>query len=681
MYKYFLNSLFFSFFIISSVFGTQADLLKTSDINKIMQQIFSQHVDQKEISISIIQNSIKNYLDQFDPERFYLLESEASTYLRLPQDRLLTIEREYEKGHYPVYEDLNQLFQKAISRSRSYRAVLELENEALFKEAKQLKARITPSQTFADSEKELKQRLRNSMVSFLRDEIHRYGAENIEKNLAEVLAVYEKAQRSFEDGYNYRSNSGEMLSDAQRENLFSLHVLKALAKSLDAHTTIYNPEEAYDMKVRLEKGFEGIGVVFQKDGDGIIISNIVKNGPAAKSGQILVKDEVIEVNGIPIKDMPFDKLIEQVRTHDSITLVLSRKVKNADTSQVTVTLKREPIMMDEGRVEVSHENFGNGIIGKITLHSFYQNDQGITSEKDVRDAIEQLDREGNLRGLVLDLRENSGGFLSQAVKVAGLFITNGVVVISKYANGEEKLYRDMDGSTAYNGPLLVLTSRATASAAEIVAQALQDYGVALVVGDDQTYGKGTIQSQTVTDKESAASYFKVTVGKYYTPSGKTPQLHGVKADIVVPGPFAKAQIGEEYLEYAIRQDDQIPAVFSDKLADIDPSLRNWYLKYYMPSLQHQTLIWKELSPILSKNSAWRIAHNKNYQLFFKRLDEKGTALDVEDEESGIAKNFGSGDLQMAEAVNIIKDMIYLQSKVRHNEYMVGSEEPFPKLAK
>src|SRR5690606_836656 len=163
------------------------------------------------------------------------------------------------------------------------------------------------------------------------------------------------------------------------------------------------------------------------------------------------------------------------------------------------------------------------IIGKITLNSFYQGDNGVNSENDVRDAIKKLDKMGNLRGLILDLRENSGGFLTQAVKVAGLFITNGVIVVSKYFNGEEHFYRDMDGKVSYTGPLVILTSKATASAAEIVAQALQDYGTALIVGDEHTYGKGTIQSQTVTENQGAA-FFKVTVGKYYTVSGKTPQI-------------------------------------------------------------------------------------------------------------------------------------------------------------
>lgn len=263
----------------------------------------------------------------------------------------------------------------------------------------------------------------------------------------------------------------------------------------------------------------------------------------------------------------------------------------------------------------------------------------------------------------MDLRSNSGGFLSQAVKVAGLFITNGVIVISKYANGDERFYRDVDGKIAYDGPLIVLTSKATASAAEIVAQALQDYGVALVVGDEHTYGKGTIQTQTVTDNQSA-SYFKVTVGKYYTVSGHTPQKEGVKADVVVPSHWNREEIGESYTIDPVAA-DMIPPAYDDQLADVSKDVRSWYLKYYTPTVQHRTDQWRGLLPTLRKNSEYRIAHNKNYQFYLKGgQDHSNSEEEADEEEWNTAKKnktYGEDDLQINEAVNILKDMILLHS--------------------
>ena len=205
-----------------------------------------------------------------------------------------------------------------------------------------------------------------------------------------------------------------------------------------------------------------------------------------------------------------------------------------------------------GRRQYSFERYADGIIGKINLPSFYESAEGLSCEADLKAALRDLRKQGDLKGLVVDLRENSGGFLHQAVKVAGLFVSSGIIVISKYAHGETQYLRDIDGKSYYSGPLVLLTSRGSASAAEIVAQALQDYGTVLIVGDDRTYGKGTIQYQTVTDV-SAATFFKVTVGRYYTVSGRTTQIEGVIADIQVPTYYSALAIGERYLQYPLEK--------------------------------------------------------------------------------------------------------------------------------
>ncbi|MBA3816020.1 MAG: carboxy terminal-processing peptidase, partial [Parachlamydiaceae bacterium] len=228
-------------------------------------------------------------------------------------------------------------------------------------------------------------------------------------------------------------------------------------------------------------------------------------------------------------------------------------------------------------------------------------------------------------------------------------------VVSKYFNGEEHYYRDMDGKISYDGPLIILTSKVTASAAEIVAQTLQDYGVAIIVGDVRTYGKGTIQSQTVTDNQGAA-YFKVTVGKYYTVSGKTPQIQGVKADVVVPSQFVHDSIGEEYLEYALKP-DMIAASFEDSLTDVPATLKSWYLRYYTPTMQHQKHLWQSMIPELKKNSQFRIANNKNYQDFLMGSSARSLP----------SRRASVEDLQMTEAVNVAKDMVNLKVKQRHGE--------------
>lgn len=503
---------------------------------------------------------------------------------------------------------------------------------------------------FAQNLDTLKERILENLGTYLQEQKSRLDKPQKEQ----ILMGYEARLREFENQYLYQDEKGEPLPKTEQENLFSIHVLKALASSLDSHTSFYKANEAFDIRVRLQKEFRGIGLVLKDAPNGVVVTHILKGGPADKSNLIKIGDVLIEVDGQSVVDHPFEKTMEMLHGEKNTQVKLT--FKRQGVGDVHVVLTRELIILNNDRVDIHSQPFGKGIIGMITLHSFYQGD-GLSSEKDVREAIEKLEKKGKLRGLILDLRENSGGFLSQAVKVAGLFITNGVIVISKYSNGEERIYRDVAGNRVYDGPLIVLTSKATASAAEIVAQALQDYGVALIVGDEHTYGKGTIQSQTVTDNNSS-SYFKVTVGKYYTVSGHTPQKEGVKADIVVPSHWNHEKIGESYLDSV--EPDSIPPSYDDKLQDIPQKERSWFLRYYLPTVQHPTNAWHNLLPTLKKNSEYRIAHNNNYQYFLTgKVPDDGETEDEDIETPEKSKSIGEDDLQMQEAVNILKDMIML----------------------
>lgn len=647
-----------------SLLSVEHELLKLTDVNKIMKQIMEQHIDKKAITASIIKNSFKVYIDQFDPDRVYLLESEVLPFLQMKDSNITQFIDQYEKSQFPEYMELNDVIQKAINRSRGIRTNLESNPNELFQKSngfisdgKEEWSDPNLKQSFAKNEKELINRITKGITRFIASERKRYGNEYVNQRQTQTIRLFEREARDHENQYLFVNDNGQKMSEAEKQHAFAMHVVKALASSLDAHTSVLNSTEAYDMRVRLEKEMQGIGIVLQPSSKGFIISQIVVASPAAKSGMVKVNDILLAVNGVQVQGMGLNEVMKMLRGKlgSSVSILLGRSVVdkegNVEEKLVPVSLTREEIAVDQDRARVGYQNYDGGIIGVIKLDSFYQGENGVTSENDVRAAIKKLDKQGKLRGLILDLRENSGGFLSQAVKVAGLFITNGVIVISKYFNGEEHFYRDMDGKTSYDGPLIVLTSKATASAAEIVAQALQDYGVAIIVGDEHTYGKGTIQSQTVTDNQ-ATTYFKVTVGKYYTVSGKTPQIQGVRADIVAPSQFAHENLGEEYLDYPLNQ-DIIPEAFDDKLADINPSLKPWYMRYYTPTLQLKKVFWQSILPQLKINSQERLSKNSDYLNFINGKTS--------------SKKVNPNNLQMKEAVEIMKDMITLQAKLRGNE--------------
>lgn len=670
-----LPSLVFCLCLMFTGLSAQQELLKASDINRVMQQIFVQHVAKKNMSNEILKHAFGIYIDQFDPYRTYLLEEEVAPYLQMSDSDLAQVMAQYRKQDFTAFAKLNSIIQKAIERQRNYRKEIEKDRIGLF----QLKASEDSNHIayedpdlkvpFAKNQDQLKERLRKRIAHFIYEEKRHFGDEAVMKNQDRTIEIYENHLNNHEDGYLFAGENGAALPAAQQENLFVIHVLKSLTASLDAHTTFYNNSEAYDLKVLLEKGFDGIGVVLQQSADGgLVITHLVKGGPAANSGEIQEKDRILSIDGKSISDLPFEKVMKLLRgERDSVVKLVLQRKEGESVKELEVALKRAPIAVDEDRVDVSSQPYANGIIGTISLHAFYQGANGINSETDVRNAIKELQKKGPLKGLILDLRDNSGGFLSQAVKVAGLFIKSGVIVISKYSDGKEQIYRDMGGKAFYKGPLIVLTSKATASAAEIVAQALQDYGVAIVVGDERTYGKGTIQSQTVTD-DKATSYFKVTVGKYYTVSGKTPQIRGVEADIVVPGPYAFDHIGEQFLEYSL-PNDTIKSEYKDDLADVDPGLRAWYLRYYLPTLQPKVNTWRHLLPSLKPLSAERMSSNHPYQEMIQewKLESNGGGAGVADKKPQ--------DYQLLEAQNILKDMIVLHARERA-PIATGGSQPF-----
>ncbi len=644
--------LILAFLLLSTVASAEQTLMKTDDIKHIMGEMLSQHVDQKEITAPVLERALQEYIDEFDPMRVYLLESEVNAILpknTAEQEALLV---QYNKNNFSKFNQIDTILQKSIARARQLRHEIMKQPDELLSIKPDLNARESEvKRPFATTESELKNRQKELFAEYLSAEEEKYGKNAVIKHEDKALEAIDKQLTFNENKYLYIDQKGQTLSPEQKDNIFATHILKALAHSLDVHSTFFSPSEANDMKARLEKDFKGIGIVIENTPTGIIISKIVKGSPAEKSGKMAPKDLLLKINGKDVSDAPLESIMEMLRDPSQPTVSLQIK-RMKDNQIVTVDLTKAVIPLDDERVTSSYIEYNGGILGTIVMNSFYQSENGVSSERDVKNAILELKKLGKLNGLILDFRENSGGFLIQAVKVAGLFITSGVIVISKYSNGEEKVYRDMDGKTTYDGPLIILTSRATASAAEIVAEALQDYGVAIIVGDDRTYGKGTIQTQTVTNNE-ATSLFKVTVGKYYTASGKTPQVRGVQADIVVPGRLEDKKVGEIYSDNPLSF-DTIPSEVKDDLFDVEPKLLPWYQHYYLPTVQEKKNTWHSMLSQLRKSSADRITKNQTYANYLK---EEGDWAP-----SSYREKNKKEDPQSLEAVNILKDMVRIHEE-------------------
>lgn len=652
-----LRRFLFPFFLFISLFLPlqRVDaLLTSSNVKEVMEQLFNYHVDKKEMTPIVLERSLKIYVKQFDPNHAYLLQQEVVPYLSPTEVVLQEMLVDYQNDRLTTFFSLNQLIQKSIVRARQWRAEWEKNPKKLVQAAVGLKGGPSQEKLFAATLDELKNKHYERFLRFLAFQMKELGPTAYAGKESKIVALCEKQMTLLENEYLGVDDHGRALTHEEHGHHVIQRMLKSLAHSLDAHSAYYSPEEAYAMKVQLEKGMCGIGVVLREGIEGITIQDILKGGPAEQS-TLQPGDTIVEVDGVSVEGFSFQRVLEVMRGKEGTRTVLGVVHYDSPNPRLRrVELTRAKIVLADKRVDISKEPFEDGFIGKITLHSFYEGEDGLSSEVDLKKAIDQLREEGPLYGLVLDMRENSGGFLSQAVKVSGLFISSGVVVISKYSDGSIKHYRTVDGKRHYDGPLVILISRGSASATEIVAQTLRDYGVALIVGDEQTYGKGTIQHQTVTSDRSQ-SFFKVTIGRYYTVSGKSTQIEGVKSDILVPTEYHFEEVGERYLEYPLPS-DEVPAAFDDTLVDIDPFSRKWFYKYYIPTLQAPDDKWISLIPLLQENSKRRLALSSAYQTFLK--EAKGKKISAEKADSR------SSDLQMEEAVHIVEDMIYLSNAGR-----------------
>jgi len=330
----------------------------------------------------------------------------------------------------------------------------------------------------------------------------------------------------------------------------------------------------------------GIGASLQSEDGYCKIREIVPGGPAARSGELKVGDRIVGVaheNGefTDLVDMPLPQAVEMIRGKKGTTVRLTIIPATAanDETRKTISLVRDEIKLEDQQakariIDLPGEKDGTQRIGVIDLPGFYGGERGgsaPSATKDVARLLKKLKQE-NVTGVVLDIRRNGGGSLDEAINLTGLFIPAGPVVQVRGSNGRIEVGTDDDGGILYDGPLVVLTSRFSASASEILAGALQDYGRAVIVGDPSTFGKGTVQTIMPLDRimqheglipAEDPGALKTTISKFYRPSGKSTQIAGVKSDIVLPSLTDLPEISEKGMQNPLAWDTVPSAVFTN----------------------------------------------------------------------------------------------------------------------
>lgn len=621
------------------------------EVTKKAKEIMKAHASHKELTPELAERILNLYIENLDSNKTYFIESDVQPWIHPSKGFLEKFVNDYNQSNFQTFYQIQDVFAKAIQRRRLLEKKIDYSKLPTHVSAKEFK-----DMQWVTSPEELSNRLLR--IRALQLETTAKMNEDMREKSMQRIAKY---RAKHED---------DMLAKDSKDYQYLVltNILKATASALDAHTAYYTPGEASQFMIAVQQRLFGIGAQLRDDINGLTVVKNVEGSPAALGKQLKVNDRIVAVNGEPIVGMDITDAVELIRGEANTPVVLTviRETKSPDGTKndekLDITIMRGEVVLKESRFKSSYEPYGDGVIAYLKLYSFYQDPES-SSATDLENEINKLKKDHHLKGLILDLRYNSGGLLVQAVSVTGLFITKGIVVSIKDENDRIQHLRDLDGTTAWDGPLIVLVNRYSASASEIVAQTLKDYGRAIVVGDDHTFGKGSYQTFTLTTDENELvnpkGEYKVTRGRYYTVSGQTPQLVGVMSDIVVPGPMSESEVGERFAKYPL-ENDHIKSNFNDDLSDIPILQREKIRKLYKFNLQEKLETYLPILPKLQENSSKRIASNLNYQNFLKELKKRDEEEDSS--ESELTENFGINDLQLDEAVAIMKDLILIMKE-------------------
>jgi len=632
-----VRSLLLSLFFLFSSLTAKAPALNPHDAKGKIGEILRAHACHHSLNKEIIKRSYCNMIEELDSLKLYFLESEVRAWLT-PEESLTTKTLEqYHAADFSEYQKIHQLMEKAIER----RSQLE----------KQIQPSVEPISPkafkdlgFAQSPEELLHRL--CQVKSLHIQTLTKLKEDPEKFFIKM-----NKRRLLHEAEIVGKNAKE------KEEIALTWAIKSIVSSLDSQTHYFTPKEAHQFLFFVDQRLFGIGATLRDNVTGLNVVEIIEGSPAHFQGKLKVGDTIIAVDQQSIMGMDISEAVELIRGPAGSSVKLTILKESEETYDLEIT--RGEIVVQERRLEKEIEPYGDGVIAILKLHSFYQ-DEKTASAKDVENALKEIRKDHLLKGVILDLRNNMGGRLPQAVAVAGAFMKPGIVVSVKDNTTLVHHLRTLEKTPLWEGPLVILMNKASASAAEIVAQSLQDYGRALVIGDKTSYGKGTFQTFTLTsaatNKVNPKGEYKVTRGLYYTVSGKSPQLHGVLSDIVVEGTLAYQDVGESFSKYPL-QPDEISPNFEDKMEDLTLFEKIQVDRIYDQAKQARLTQLKPYIGTLKANSNLRLTSNKSYQDYLDLIQRE--EIDEKNEE----KIFWS-DFQLEEGINVLKDLIFIEKTAK-----------------
>ena len=521
--------------------------LNCNDVRQLVGLYFKLHFEQHNFDDELSRRTLDNYLKAWDPGKVYFLKSDVEALEKKYATKLDDLIMDADCK--PIEEVVRLYTQRFDERQKLINTQVGAKHNFTLDEYMPIdRKKIEYATTTEEIAERWRQRVKFQLLQL------KTTMGDVEKAREKLLKRYRLAEKRHK----------ELTSD----DMYSAFI-NAFSSSLDPHSEYLPPEQLEDFRISTKLSLEGIGAVLRSEDGFTTIQSLVPGGAANKTGKVKVNDKIIAVAQateapVDVIDMDLREVVKLIRgaRGTEVRLTLMRE-EEGKAVQLVVPIVREQIQLKDraAKSQVYSINISEAgaprqyKIGVIELPSFYMDFEGRQNrEKGYRSSADDMLVEinklkaANVDAMVVDLRSNGGGSLDASIDIAGMFFDKGPVVQIKDMRGATSVQTDDDGKTHYKGPLLVMINRQSASASEIFAGAIQDYKRGLIIGDTHTFGKGTVQNLNDVDKLGA---IKVTISKFYRPSGSSTQLKGVESDIVMPDILEEYEIGEKFYDYAL----------------------------------------------------------------------------------------------------------------------------------
>ncbi|MDZ4687438.1 MAG: carboxy terminal-processing peptidase [Planctomycetaceae bacterium] len=566
--------------LVASTIGAQqlsgtANSSDQTTAKLVADMISKYHISQKHIDDRISQLLLKRLLKDLDPQKLYFLQSDIDVFSKYRDqlDDMIAIGNvDFARQVFDVYlrrlDERMAMAHKLIDTPHDFTV-----DESLTVDGDKL--------AWAASSTELddrwRKRIKYDLLSLKLEKLDKSDKPVVEKPVEKPV---EEPTKRLHKRYDTIKRNAHDTEDGEILEMY----LSSLAHCFDPHSSYMSPNTLDDFNIQMRLSLEGIGAALRSEDGYTTVAQIVAGGAAEKDGRLKVGDKITAVkqsdgDWVDIVEMKLTKVVRQIRGKEGTTVNL--RVVNVAGETTELALVRQKIELTSSEVKGEIIDVGTkipglkGKVGVINIPSFYRDfggaQQGLddfkSAARDVAKVLQSFKAAGGVECVVVDLRMNGGGALAEAIELSGLFIDQGPVVQVKEQNGKIKGHDDTEAGLLYDGPVVVLCNRLSASASEIFAAAIKDYHRGIVVGDATTHGKGTVQNVMpvqnqmfrVLGNSTNRGALKLTINQFYRVNGDSTQNRGVESDVVLPSLLDHMDLGESSLENALAFDRVEPA--------------------------------------------------------------------------------------------------------------------------